>query len=69
MVATALMCASGQPSTRASASTSARSASVSDHAVVAAALARTCSGDVAPAITLPTAGVPASHESASSASV
>ena len=53
----------------ASASTSARSASVSAQAVVAAAFARTCSGDVAPAMTLPTAGVPASHESASSGSV
>ena len=58
-----------QPPTRASASTSARSSGVSAHAVVAAALARTCSGEVAPAITLPTVGAPASHESASSGSV
>ncbi len=58
-----------QPPTRARASTSARSSSVRSQAVVAAALARTCSGEVAPAITLPTLGTPASHDSASSGSV
>ena len=54
---------------RASSLTSARSASESCQAPVSAALARTCSGVVAPAITLATAGQPASHESASSGSV